>query len=376
MNKEIFRTLFIAVSLTIFSFVPAAMCKGEKPKNLNIGTILGLTGKNASYGQKMQQGFELAIDEINSSGGIKGRRIHLIIEDHQFSPQKAISAYQRLVGVKGVHVIVGITGSSNALPVCEASKDDDIVIIDPLGSAPKLTTHGGPNYFRIMASETFAGRYIADWAIENGMKHPAIVYAEDDWGVSYKDTVVQYLKQKGFANVPSYGSIKGMRDFRTQVEKLRENPPDAIFLLLYPKEGATFMQNLKQGGVRASVYGTDNLSASEFVSAGSAVVEGVHVAMPAPTKGTASEAFVTRYRKKYKEDPDASVMKSYDAMKLALRAIKEAGEIPSKIKKYLRKPSFEYKGIAGSVKFDTNGDLVSQEFNRLNYRAGELLIVK
>lgn len=371
MNRKILKKLFTVVFLMAVVLFTIAM--GGKPKEIDIGTILGLTGQYASYGQKMQQGFEFAANEINSAGGINGRRIHLIVEDHQFNPTKAISAYRKLTGADKVRIIVGITGSSNALPVCEASKSDDVVIIDPLGSAPKLTTHGGPNYFRIMASETFAGKYIADWAIENGMKRPAIVYAEDEWGVSYKDTVLLYLNEKGFADTPIYGSTKGMRDFRTQIEKIRRQNPDAILLLLYPTEASVFMQQLRQAGIDAPVYGTDNLSAPEFVSVGGEVVEGVKVAMPAPAKGPTYDAFITKYREKFGEDPDASIMKSYDAMKLAAAAIKKVGDEPSKIKAYLKSPGFEFKGITGPVKFDANGDLISQEFARLIYRAGKLV---
>lgn len=371
MNRKTFRKLFAVVILLFVALFTVAM--GSGTKDIEIGTILGLTGNYASFGQKMRQGFEFAVNEINSAGGIDGRRIHLIVEDHQFNPTKAISAYRKLIGSDKIRIIVGITGSSNALPVCEASRSDDVVIIDPLGSAPKLTTHGGPNYFRIMASETFAGRYIANWAVEKGMKKPAIVYTEDEWGVSYKDTVLLYLKEKGFTGIPIYGSTKGMRDFRTQIEKIRRGNPDAILLLLYPQEGSVFMQQLRQAGIHALVYGTDNLSAPEFVSAGGEVVEGVHVAMPAPTKGPAYDAFVSKYSEKYKEDPDASVMKSYDAMKLAVASIKKAGEEPSKIKGYLKSPGFEFKGITGPVKFDANGDLISQEYARLIYRAGKLV---
>ncbi len=371
MNKTRLKKLFAIVFLLCAALFTVAISGGAK--EIDIGTILGLTGKYASYGQKMKQGFEFAVNEINSAGGVNGRRIHLIVEDHQFNPTKAISAYRKLIGTDKVHIIVGITGSSNALPVCEASKSDNVVIIDPLGSAPKLTTHGGPNYFRIMASETFAGRYIADWAVENGMKKPAIVYAEDEWGVSYKDTVLLYLKEKGFMDISVYGSTKGMRDFRTQIEKIRRANPDAILLLLYPQEASVFMQQLRQAGIDVPVYGTDNLSAPEFVSAGGEVIEGVHVAMPAPAKGPAYDAFVARFREKYGEDPDASVMKSYDAMKLAAAAIEKVGEEPSKIKEYLKSPDFEFKGLTGPVKFDANGDLISQEFTRLIYRAGKLV---
>ena len=370
MNRKLFVSLAIS-TLFVLLVVMFASCSGDDI--IKVGTILGLTGNYAAYGQKMQRGFEFALDEINSAGGINGKRIQLITEDSQFDPTRAVTAYRKLNGAEGIQIIVGITGSKNALAVCEASKADNIVIVDALGSAPKLTTHGGPNYFRIMASDAFAGQYNVDWAMEGGMKQPVIVYVEDDWGASYRDAILLYLEKRGFTNVPAHGVTAGTRDFRIQIQKIKGESPDAIFLLLYAKEGAVFMQQLRQAGIQAAVYGSDNISSPEFVSAGNEVVEGVRVAMPAPVSGPLYNEFVAKYKAKYNEEPDANVIKSYDAIKLVAKAIQHDGKDPSKIKEYLRSPDFEYRGVSGPIKFDSNGDLVSQEYTRLVYHSGKLV---
>lgn len=340
-----------------------------------VGTILGLTGENASYGQKMQRGFEFALSEAELSGNLQGPKVKLVIEDSQFDPAKAVSAYRKLTGTQNVHIIVGITGSKNALPVCEAAKTESILIVDALSSAPKISTQCGENYFRVMASDSLAGQYNVDWAIESGMKKPAIVYMEDDWGASYRDTIQRYLSKKNFNNFPMNGVVEGTRDFRAIVEKLKAAEPDAIFILLYPKEGAAFMQQLRQAGVKALAYGSDNLSSPEFIAAGSQVIEGVRVALPAPTQGPAYEEFVKKYKAKYGEDPDAILIKSFDAMALVATVIQKVGDDPMKIRDYLKLPSFEYQGVSGLIKFDENGDLVSQQYTRQVYNSGKLVPV-
>jgi len=361
--------LMIVASLTFSGLATGA-------EFVKVGSILGLTGDNAAYGQNMKRGFDFALEEINSQGGVGNKRIDLVVEDSQFDPSKAVTAYRKLTGVEGVKVIVGITGSKNALPVCEAAKGDDVVIVDALGSAPKLSTEGGPNYFRVMASDALAGQYNIDWAIENGMKKPVIVYVEDDWGVSYRDAITRYAGKKGFSKIPSHGVIAGTRDFRIQIEKVKSEKPDAIFLLLYAKEGAVFMQQLRQAEIRSAVYGSDNISSPEFTSAGAAVVDGVFVAMPAPAHGPLYEQFVSKYKSKYGEDPDANIIKSYDAMNVAVNAIRSAGYEPSKIRTYLHSPDFKYDGVSGVIKFDPNGDLTSQEYSRMIYHNGNLVLVK
>jgi branched-chain amino acid transport system substrate-binding protein len=362
----------IARLIVVAALLLPAACTRNVQQQTDVGAVLGLTGENAKYGQLMQRGYSLALDEINAPNS-DVKPLHLVIEDSQFDSAKAVSAYRKITGAQGIRLLVGITGSRNAIPVCEASKKDDVLILDPLGSAPKLTTVGGPNYFRIMASDAFAGQYNVDWAMQNGMKRPAIVYVEDDWGTSYRDAVQHYLASKGFDSPLAIGVIAGSRDFRTEVKKLWDYHPDTIFLLVYAKEGAALMKQMQEVGLSAMVYGSDNISSADFVSAGPGFVEGVRVAMPAETRGAEFDTFAARYRAKYGEEPDANVIKSYDAMKLLAAAIGRVGPAPAHLRAYLRSPEFSYQGLSGTIKFDEHGDLVGQQYTRMVYKSGKLV---
>lgn len=343
---------------------------------VKVGAILGLTGNEAMYGRLTLRGFDFALKEINAHGGIGHRRLRLIVEDSQFNPVKAVSAYRRLTGLEGVKVIVGITGSKNALAVCEAARNDNIIIIDPLGSAPMLTsTCGGKNYFRIMPSDALAGKYNVDWALQNGMKRPAVVYEEDDWGTSYRDALLSYLKTKGFARVFNEGVTTGTRDFRVQIQKLKDAHADVIFLLLYARDGAGFMRQLRAAGVHAAIYGSDNISNSEFAAAGAAAIEGVRVALPTPASGPAYDTFVARYKAAYGETPDSNIMKSYDTMELTAQALLKEGNDPNRIRAYLLSPTFVYRGVSGTVRFDAHGDILGQQYTRWVYHLGKLVPV-
>jgi len=345
----------------------------QAKNEIRIGTILGLTGTNSAYGKAMLEGFNFAIDEINSGGGVLGKRLQLVAEDSQFDPGKAVTAYKRLTSVEGISLLVGVTGSKNALAVCAAARNDNAVILDPLGSAPKLSWARFPGYFRIMASDAFAGQYNVDWAIAQGMKRPAIVYEEDDWGASYRDAVLRYLAQKGLKTTPSYGVTEGMRDFKTLVQKLRLGQPDAIFLLVYAGEAAAFIRDLRQLGVDAAVYGSDNISSSEFATAGAAAIEGVRVAMPTPTAGSQFAAFAEKYKQKTGKPPDANILKSYDAMSLMAKAIAQNGPDPQRIREYFSSANFSYEGVSGPIHFDANGDLVGQQYSPMVYQSSQLV---
>ena len=345
-------------------------CKRAETDSVRVGSILGLSGNNAMYGQQMQRGYDIALSQINN---VKSNpHFDLVTEDSQFDPAKAVSAYRKLTAADGISLIVGITGSRNAIPVCEAARNDNVLILDPLGSAPKLSSVGGTNYFRIMASDAFAGRYNVDWAVGNGMHHPAVIFVQDDWGTSYMNEVRRYLVGKGFSDVPTYEILAGSRDFRSEVRKIHDAKVDALFLLLYAKEGATFMQQLGEAKVNPTVYGSDNVSSSDFASAGGESINGVYVAMPAETKTAAYDQFAREYRARYQAEPDANAIKSYDAMKLLAAAVSKVGKDPSKLRSYLHSSDFLFEGVSGAIHFDEHGDLVGQQYQRMVYRGTHL----
>jgi branched-chain amino acid transport system substrate-binding protein len=165
----------------------------------------------------------------------------------------------------------------------------------------------------------------------------------------------------------------GALDLRATVEKVKSRNPDVVFLLVYAKEGAAFLKQARVAGIVARMYGSDNLSASEFLAAGAETIEGVRVALPTPAGGESYDRFVTKYRSKYNEEPDVMVLKSYDSMMTAIKAMRDAGVEPGAIRNRLRSDEFSYQGVTGEIRFDQNGDLRSQQYRRMIYRAGKLV---
>ena len=100
------RLLFTFLVLIVNVGSALAESTSEKPPH-KIGVILGLTGPASTWSQNSLRGLELARDEINSSGGINGRKIELLVEDSRTEPSKSAAAYQKLVNVDRVRVVIG-----------------------------------------------------------------------------------------------------------------------------------------------------------------------------------------------------------------------------------------------------------------------------
>ncbi|WP_089724048.1 ABC transporter substrate-binding protein [Candidatus Thiosymbion oneisti] len=336
---------------------------------IKIGTILGLTGENAAYGIKMRKGLDLALEHANSAPP-ESPKFRLLVEDSQWKPQVGVNAYRKLHDVDGVRHFVAICGSKIALAVAGASRQDDIVIIDAISGAPKLTLDAGSKYFRVYASDAMAGKHNLSWALEEGAMTFGIVYVEDDWGSSYKDALLETLRtHKMKATVVP---VKlGTRDFKTEVEKLLRVQPDALFVVLYANLAVPMVKELRTLGFDGLIYGGDNLSSADFSAGGSEITEGVRLSLPAEPNSQEFKSFASAYEAKYKEAPDSFALKSYDAFMLMVHAIRATDGKPESIIEYLR--TIKYSGASGELSFDAQGDLRDQEYSRLVYCTGRLI---
>lgn len=342
----------------------------NEPKSIKIGTILGLTGENSAYGVRMKKGLDLALEELNTSNFFDDKKVDLIVEDSQWEPKLGVNSYRKLHDIQGVKYYTAICGSKIALAVAEASRSDDIVIVDAISGAPALTTKAGPKYFRVYASDAVAGKYNIDWALEEGALSFAVIYVEDDWGASYKDAVVSQLEKHNI--VPTTIPINlGTRDFRPEVSKIINANPDAVFVLMYANLSAPFIKQARSAGLAAKLYGGDNLSSSDFTAIGNDVIEDVRLSLPAEIGSEKFDSFREAYSTKFSEEPDSFALKSYDSLMLLANAIKNTNGEPSSIIEFLHKMP-PYSGASGSITFDDSGDLITQKYDRMVYRNGLL----
>ncbi len=107
-KKNIIITILILVIIALFVLLNFDKEQKIIDKPIKIGAPTSLTGVAAAFGEMAQMGMEMAVEEINADGGINDRPVELYIEDDQTSASTVVSAYQKLVGVDSVDVIIGV----------------------------------------------------------------------------------------------------------------------------------------------------------------------------------------------------------------------------------------------------------------------------
>ena len=98
----------IVLALIIWGVVLFSKPQPAQGKPIKIGVVASMTGPGAFYGENIQKGVGLAVEEINASGGVLGRPIEVIYEDDETNPQKTVSAARKLLSIDGVIVLLGV----------------------------------------------------------------------------------------------------------------------------------------------------------------------------------------------------------------------------------------------------------------------------
>jgi len=329
------------------------------PKEIKIGAVLPLTGDAALYGQNIKKGIDLATAEINQKGGIHGGRITVKYEDSKANPTEGVSAFNQLVDIYGVPAVIGDAVSSVTLAIAPIADRKKVVVLSPLSSAPAIT-QAGDFIFRNVPSDLFGGRVAAYFAArDRGWKSLAILYVNNDFGNGLKEVFSKWVELLGSKIVASEAYEQSSTDFRTQLIKIKQANPDAIFLIGY-REAPQILIQAKELGVKSYFLGTGLLEDPKVIDLAKQASEGVfftQLQYTPDSPGSDVKRFVDNFKNKYGSKADIIAAYGYDAMKVLAFAMEKSDLSSEKIKYELYKVK-DFKGITGEISFDENGDVI------------------
>jgi len=355
--KKIFS--LVVILLIICGLIWVSCQKKVEEKVVKIGAVLVLTGPDAKAGQSAKQGIEMAVEEINASGGVKSRKIKVIYEDDGGEPQKSVSAVQKLINVDKVLAILGPMWSSCVLAVAPNVESKGVVILSPTASSPKIT-YAGDYIFRNTYSDAIEGAKTAEFASKE-LKYgkAGILFINNDYGVGLKDAFKRKFEELGGKIVIDEGYDPKTTDFRTILVKVKERSPEVIYIAGYSEMGQLLRQ-MRETGIKIPVLSCIMFEISDIAKVAGKAAEGVIYAYPSydPEKGNEiTLKFAKKFKEKYGTLPDPEAAFSYDAVKILALAMEKGGFTSEDIKNALYKIK-GYNGITGKTSFDENGDVI------------------
>ena len=297
-------------------------------REIPIGVVLPLTGALAApYGLPMQRGFELAREEINSSGQLGDAKITFITEDDRGTVEDAVEAYNKLIHQDGVFVILGPANSSQVREAFPIAQQNRVVAISSLSSASGLSAIGDFNFRISLTTDVLVPTGIQITQEKLRYTKVATIYDDADlYSTDSNKVVREALTANGVEILTTETYQTGEIDFSTQLTRIKETNPDAIFISALAPEMIEIMIQGRQLRIPTSVpFIVPDLTGDEVAAAGDAAEGAItFTSWPSTADTSGNQAFVQNYQSKYGAEPNPWAAQSYAALYILAEAIANA----------------------------------------------------
>lgn len=349
MDRRLFA-LFAALTAGILF----SACARDESQIL-IGEYGSLTGGTATFGQGVDKGVRLAFDEINAAGGVLGKQVRVIVEDDQSKPEEAKTAVLKLIKQDRVVAIIGEVASSRSLAAAPECQRARIPMLTPASTNPRVT-QVGDYIFRICFIDPFQGETMASFAWNSlGVRRAAVLKdIKNDYSVGLADYFVQTFKKLGGQIVAEESYSEGDIEFRAQLTSIKAENPQTVFVPGYYTEVGLIARQARELGITVPLLGGDGWDSPETVKIGGAAVDGCYFTNHYAADDTSSivQGFISKFKARYGETPDAMAVLGYDAAYVLTDAIRRAGTTDHEGMRNAIATTRNFPGVSGSITID------------------------
>jgi len=339
-----------------FAIVLATGCEKKNDQEIVVGGYFSLSGPDSTFGNDSKEGIELATEEVNAAGGIKGKKIRLVVEDDKSTTQEASQKVRQLIDRDKVVAVLGEVASSRSLAGGLVANQAKIPMLTPSSSAIEVT-QGREWVFRTSYTDDLQGRALARFVKDELKKTKVGIFyvAQDTYSSGLAKTFREAFKKLGGEIVVDKGYQKGETNYRTYLSELKAANPEAIFVPNYYGDMVLIARQAKEIGIPGSMFvGGDGWVSSNLLEGAGAELEGAHFTNPyAPdVPWPSSKKFNDAYKAKYKREPPAFAAQGYDGARVLYDAIARAPQVtPEAIRKALTETK-DFQGATGTITFD------------------------
>ncbi len=359
MVKHGLRAKSVMAFMAVVGIVLAG-CGGSGSGGLAVGAVISVTGKYVSGEAGILNGAKMAIEEVNAAGGVKGKKLNLVVEDSGSEQAGAVNAFNRVSSKKPLFVIDSAVSSFVLAQMPDILKAG--IPTYAMGENPKLTAEGNPWVLRFGTPDNVTPLAAVQYAMtELGKSSIAIVRVNNDFGKAWEDAILADLEKKGLkaATVQVFGADD--KDMTAQLNKVKTSGADTMIVVADPPTHPVMLLQRKQQGLSNVVYIGSNTSVQpqtlDLLKSGEA--EGIYAltsSVPPEDPDQAVRDWNAKYKEIYKIDADYLAANAYDAVMITVDAIKAVGTDKAKIKDWILANVKGRKGMGNNWNFSPNGD--------------------
>ena len=367
------KIVVICILVFVGMFAPPSVAA----EPVKIAAIFAETGISAVQNASYIQMIELAVEELNSQGGVLGRPIKLIVLDNKSTPIGSAMAAKEAVQLQ-VAAVVGSGLSSHSLAVAPILQEEGIPMITPVSTNPKVT-HIGNYIFRACFIDSFQGAAMAKFAYADLGAQTAVILRNIDetYCTTLADYFVNAFKQNGGKVLLDGSYRKKAVDWSDLLKETAKLGPDVVYVPGYKRDSGLIIKQAASLGVKTTFFGGDGWT--DIYKFGGQAVDGSYHSAPWHPDVQFEKNFHLQniFKKKHKKKiTNTSAPLSYDAVMVLADAIQRAGSFErAKIRDALAQTK-AFQGATGSITFDEYGDPQGKEVIILKLAQGRQIYYK
>lgn len=361
LKSRLFRIVPVMLLSLILALSGTAFSESQSG-SVKIGAVLPLTGDSAAWGEQGKYGIEIAVEEINSKGGINGKKLEVVYEDSQAIPRNAVTSIQKLINVDKVPAVVGDIVSATTLAMAPIAEKSKTVLMAISASAPAIT-NAGEYTFRVWPSDLLEGSVLAEFVAKNKYKRVCILHIQTDYGTGLRDVFKKTLEQKGGKMILTQGYKQDETDFKPVLLKIKSKKADAVYLVSYYKDAGLVLKQAKEIGLKTQFFGATAVESPKLLEIAGDAADGLIYPIITdfdPDNPTSiAKKFIEKFKKKFGVAPDWASSHAHDAVVVIAEAMKKGGATGTGIKKTIDSQRC-FEGVTGKIVFDKNGDVIDK----------------
>lgn len=345
----------ILLFLTGCNITPTVGIDSSELEPFVIGGMGPLTEDRGKYGTSVYQGAQLAVSEINATGGVNGFRLVLKFQDTKGDPEAAAGLYDKLRD-NNMKVFLGGVFSDETEALIPTLTKDGILSLSP--TASHASALGGEGtMFRVCFSDARLGTFAANFIYDNHLAdRVTVLWSDDVYGGTeqVQAFVSAFTGRGGFADLYEI-STEAPFDFTDVLSDLEKKSPEMIYLALSPQLAQAFLKEYEWDGSLSPVkiLGTGGLEGLPESIKNLSSLNGMYVVTSFSSSDSSPlvQNFVSNYQETYGQLPDRYAADGYDSVYALAEAMKKAGITPENVDD----GDFNRKMISAMTKITVNG---------------------
>ncbi|MGA5302604.1 branched-chain amino acid ABC transporter substrate-binding protein [Nucisporomicrobium flavum] len=330
---------------------------------IRLGTLVPLTGRSSPSGDAMVSAARMAVDEANARGGVLGRRVELVVGDDACDAGTAVAAAHAMVA-QDVTVSVGGYCSSATVPTLKIFRAAGVPMVLAQSNSTDLLTPKYDSVFLVCGTVTAEADFAADWMTRLGARRLAVVHDGTSFTVTLAESAVAAARRSGTLGVAGEWQIRqGAPGYARTAQSLVASGADVVYYTGYYAEARQLVVDLRDRGYRGIVVVGDGATDGPLLDglSGPQIADLYGTALLVPELMPELASWSQRYRAAVGSAPGPSTVEAYDAVTIALDAIRRAGTVDREaVRKAIA--ATDLTALSGPVSFNPDGTRTTPRF--------------